>query len=323
MHDEELEGAEQPIVDDNEIEADAWAAAFEAVEKKNQKEPEHNDGDGEDAAPADGNAENSDEAGNHGAGDDGDAGSVPVPGLDAGQDGEQLIESISGTQEEIDQSVNEIRTSARRSAMENVYNKFMGSGKIRNVNGKLGATINDPDIKKVDRDGVATYYNPDTGRAFTGDNPRKQAQEWVDDYNEDLKKSFNQACAQEEAELLKNMEPMIQTIQFAPTYDKLDPVRKGMFDNIIEDYEIKDESGDVIGYSCDLNKVIAQVNRQVKYIQNYTKSNRKPATGPAIDMPNASTSKSGSQQPRKIDSLAAALEAQQDAIIEKRKNGKK
>ena len=78
MHDEELEGAEQPIVDDDEIEADAWAAAFEAVEKKNQKEPEHNDGDGEDAAPADGNAENSDEAGNHGAGDDGDAGSVPA-----------------------------------------------------------------------------------------------------------------------------------------------------------------------------------------------------------------------------------------------------
>ena len=37
MHDEELEGAEQPIVDDDEIEADAWAVAFEAVEKKNQK----------------------------------------------------------------------------------------------------------------------------------------------------------------------------------------------------------------------------------------------------------------------------------------------
>lgn len=190
----------------------------------------------------------------------------------------------------------------------------------RNSNGRLGASINDPDICRKDRDGVPTFFNPETGRPFTGDNPRRQALEWIEDYNKELADRFNRACSQMEEELYKQSEPMINTLRFQPTYEKLDPIRQGMLDDIISDYEIKDSDGDVIGYSCDLNRALDVVNKQIARIQSYARNRPAPATGPAMDMKTSSGANTGAAANRKVSSIEEAMELQQDLMLENLKN---
>jgi hypothetical protein len=197
-----------------------------------------------------------------------------------------------------------------------------GNRLIRQTNGRLGATINDPDIYRVDPDtGAPTFYNPDTGRPFTGDNPRAQAKEWVENYNEDLREAFNQIAAQQRAQLDQEYEPMIRLLRFTPKYDALDTVRQKMLDALIEDYEVLGADGKAIGYSVDLDKALEQVNRQVAALKtDQDTASRaaaeppKPVVQPALDM----RTNSGSGTPgREIRSLAEAMEAEQDAILEK------
>lgn len=210
-----------------------------------------------------------------------------------------------------------LNNSIQEQTLTDVAKAYIDKG-ARNVNGKLGATINDPDICKRDRDGVPRFYNPDTGREFTGDNPRRQAQEWVNDYNKELADAFNKTCHDYSAKLLEEQGQGLKVIEFAPTYAKLDPVRKAMFESIIEDYEVKDKDGDLIGYSCDLNKALNAVNRQVKTMQTRFKSAPKPASGPVLDM-KSSASSSGENQPRQFKSIAEAMEYQQDQLLAKMK----
>ena len=197
------------------------------------------------------------------------------------------------------------------------------SGKIRiTKDGKLGASINDPDIYTKDEDGVPTYINPETGRPFTGDNPRAQAKQWVDDYNKELEQAFNKIAEQRVAELKKEKEPVIRTLKFAKTYEGLNDVQRDMLDSIIEDYEVKDKDGNAIGYSCDLDKALAQVNRQIAKIQARGQSMRaaepKPEpTSPAVDMPQSTTS--GENKPPEFKSLADAMAWQQDQLLKKGK----
>ena len=190
-----------------------------------------------------------------------------------------------------------------------------GNKLIRQSNGQLGATINDPDIYRVGEDGTAAFYNPDTGRPFTGDNPRAQAKQWVDQYNEELRDTFNRLAEQRKVELETEMAPVIDLLRFAPKYESLDPVRQQMFDALIEGYEIYDKQGAHIGYSVDLNAALDRVNKQVAAIQA---SRPKAApTGPAVDMP--TTGGSAAVTKTEFSSLAEAMEAQQDAALSKLK----
>lgn len=190
---------------------------------------------------------------------------------------------------------------------------------IRHRDGKLGANLDDPDICKRDSDGVPRFFNPETGREFTGDNPRRQAQEWVDDYNRELADAFNSACEKYEAKLMEQEAPSLAVIEFAPTYEKLDPIRRGMLDSVLEDYEIV-EDGQVVGYSVDLPKALALVDRQVAMIQGYAKANapkkeETPATGPALDMGNSASAVGGSGEKPNFRSLAEAMEWQQNQLL--------
>jgi hypothetical protein len=185
---------------------------------------------------------------------------------------------------------------------------------IRQTNGQLGATINDSDIYRVDPEtGIATFCNPDTGQPFTGDNPRAQAKEWVEGYNDELRDAFNRLAGEHRVEVEQQMAPVIDLLKFTPTYEGLDPVRQKMLDALIEDYEVYDDNNNHIGYSCDLDKALAQVNKQVSAIQA---SRPAPApTGPAVDMP--TTGGTTGIAATEFKSLSEAMEASQDAQLSK------
>lgn len=308
--------------------SDPWAAAFAALEQEQQEAPEKSAAAGGDEGSVSG-SENDDS--NQDSDDDDTGDGTPIPSLpgDNDRDGGAVAEPDAGTYDDLfrftDEEVKEYKDSLQKSienqTINDVANAFIKKG-ARNTNGKLGATINDPDICKRDRDGVPRFYNPDTGREFTGDNPRRQAQEWVNDYNKELANSYNKTCAEYGQRLLKEQGSGLQVIEFAPTYAKLDPVRKAMFESIIEDYEIKDNDGDLVGYSCDLNRALAAVNRQVKTMQARFKSTPKQTepTGPALDMKNSASQ--APQGKKEFKSIAEAMEYQQDQLLAKMKGGK-
>ena len=186
---------------------------------------------------------------------------------------------------------------------------FAKEGVPTDSQGRLGLTVDDPRIRVVNDDGTITFINAETGKPFTGENPRRQAAEWVEDWNAELAKNFAKAVeGRMEAERLA-IEPRIRTLRFASTYEKLDERRRDMLDAIIEDYEVTDENGDTIGYDCDLDKALAQVNRQ---IERLGLESAEPApdpsapTGPETDMP-AHGSGGASTEPRTITSLEDAF----------------
>jgi hypothetical protein len=196
-----------------------------------------------------------------------------------------------------------------------------GNKLIRQTNGRLGATINDPDIYKVDEStGAPSFFNPDTGRPFTGDNPRAQAKQWVDAYNEELRDTFNRLAEERQGQLETEMAPVIELLKFTPTFEKLAPVQQQMLEALIEDYEVRDASGAHIGYSCDLNQALAQVNKQIASIKAAQASapaavaagvlDEKPPTGPALDMPNSGSGTSGARP--EFKTLGEAMEWEQD-----------
>lgn len=194
-----------------------------------------------------------------------------------------------------------------------------GNKLIRQTDGQLGATVNDPDIYRVGEGGVPVFVNPDTGKPFTGDDPRGQAQAWCDRYNNELKDTFNKWADARNTELLAAVQPAIDTIEFAPIYNKLDPVRKTMFEALLDGHEVTDEDGDIIGYDVDLNATLERVNKQVEAIKAQQAAPVVEPTSPALDMPNSGA---GTRDGKEIKNVADAMEALEDAKLENaRKKG--
>lgn len=312
---------------------DPWEAAFAAVNKEatqaakedsipEGKEPEATEGT--DATPD----ASSDGLGSGDNVQDEPGGSHLFDGGDTSEDG--LLDS--GNEGSFDVDVEEVRQlvvqELEEQAINTVAQDFIRRG-ARHTNGRLGASINDPDIMKRDEDGVPHFYNPETGREFNGDNPRRQALEWCDDYNRELANLFNQECQRVVNENIGNTEAQLQVLEFGKTYDALDPIRQQMLDSMLEDYEIKDSNGRAIGYSIDPNKALQAVNRQVQKIQEYSKAQGvsapvpKTNDGPALDMKNSANSGGKSEADFKPKNLAEAMEYLQKQEMEKlNKKGK-
>lgn len=306
---------------------DPWAEAFAALNKEEEEaspsaagEPESDDedtkaadmGDGSPDAPADDGDEVPPAAG--GPGD--------LGGADSGEDAgaEDSIFRIS--QERADEYRESLKQEIEEQTIRDVANAYIKQG-CRHTDGKLGASIYDPDICKRDEDGVPHFYNPKTGQEFSGPDPRATAQNWVDDYNHELSVAFNKTCADYAKKLMDEKGVGLAVIEFAPKYEKLDPVRRTMFESIIEDYEVRDGKGELIGYSCDLDKALSAVNRQVKTMQERFKKTEQAApapSGPALDM--KSSSRDGDDSAPKFNSIAEAMEYQQDQLLKKMKEGK-
>lgn len=312
--------------------SDPWAMAFAALGEEDAHTSEEASDTGEEGGPGDlGNSEESDgedsaatpEGNDSDGAEDLPGGPGDLGGDDSGANENSDSFDIGVTQEEIDSYRKSFEEDIRNRAIRDVAQAYINHG-ARHNNGVLGASINDPDVCKRDRDGVPRFYNPETGREFTGDNPRRQAQEWVDDYNRELAEQFNKTCEGYEKKLLQEEGGRLAIMEFAPKYAQLDPVRRSMFDSIIEDYEIKDNNGDVVAYSCDLDKALAAVNRQVRVIQQrFANQQTKPAdakkpTGPALDTPNTGGGKQSNGRPQ-FKSIEEAMEWEQDQILAKMK----
>ena len=316
----------------NQTEVDPWVAAFAALEPESEEVSETASEFGE----VDGNKEDGDTQTSDGQqvlpdqneGNDSNTSEIHAGGLDsdAGMPDQENGNAFAGmfgvTDESIQQYETELNESIRTQAINDIAEEFIKRG-IRNNNGVLGATLDDEDICKRDEDGVPHFFNPETGREFTGDNPRREAKQWVDDYNEELARVYNNACEQYEKHLRDESAPKLAVMKFVPKYEKLDDIRKGMFDNIVEDYEIKDKSGDVIGYSCDLDKALNLVEKQIKMIQDYAKQHQpqqqqvqQQSSGPALDMKTSSGAIPSGEQSAP-NSLAEAMERLQDRELAK------
>ena len=309
---------------------DSWEAAFAALEQRNKKEseetPANRDGqhDAGESGQTEGTSGSDAEPVAEGQSDD-----AQLDGTNAGGSGAadgaagETVSEFDYSAEEVNETISSIESSIEDQAVSDVANAMKASGKIRVTrDGKLGASINDPDIYTKDEDGVPTYINPETGRPFTGDNPRAQAKQWVDDYNAELEQAFNKIAKQRIDELKKEKEPIVRTLKFAETYKKLNDVQRDMLDSLIEDYEVKDEDGNAIGYSCDLDKALAQVNRQISKLTERGKAlhpkQEKPApTEPALDMPQSTGS--SENKPPEFKSLAEAMAWSQDQMLKQRK----
>lgn len=327
-----MDGQSQETLETQESQTsvDPWEAAFAAVNGEGDQNAESSVEASEGEQQQDSGAAGDDASANPDPDETGngiDASGMLGGQVDTGEQAGAADEGSSGldfgvSSEQIEEYRKAATDRATNAAIEAVSKAFIDKG-IRHTNGRLGASVNDPDICKRDDDGIPHFYNPDTGREFTGDNPRKQAQEWVDDYNAELRTSFNESCKQYAGKLLEQEAPQIAVLEFSPTYESLDPVRRGMLDSIIEDYEIKDDNGEVIGYSCDLNKALSVVNRQVKKIQGYGNSNpiqaaqgadAKPS-GPALDMKSSAAASSGSNEPPEFKSIEEAMLYKQNQIL--------
>ena len=93
-----------------------------------------------------------------------------------------------------------------------------------------------------------------------------------------------------------------------------------MLDSLIEDYEVKDEDGNAIGYSCDLDKALEQVNRQISKLTErgkalHHKQEKLEPTEPALDMPQSTGS--SENKPPQFKSLAEAMSWSQDQMLKK------
>lgn len=313
-----------------QVPSDPWAAAFAALDKEDKVDTE------EPADTGDGGGDGADLHGPEGA-DDGEGAAAPeaddgieptdllggpgdLGGADGGADENLGVFDIDVTEEQIQGYRDKVVDEIKERTITDVVQAYIRQG-ARHTNGRLGANINDPDVCKRDQDGVPRFYNPDTGREFTGDNPRRQAQEWVEDYNRELADAFNKTCSEYSQKLLSEESGKLAVIEFAPKYKQLDPMRRSMFESIIEDYEVTDEDGNIVSYSCDLDKALAAVNRQVAAIQRQY-SQRKPApaqpSGPVLDTPSSGGTQQGNARPMP-KSLEEAMEMEQDQLLAKMK----
>lgn len=244
--------------DADKMEVDPWAAAFAALDETEEKNTEpastEPESENEDAGSADGQEVPAQPEGGDGDEDEGSAGGPgDTPGADDAQAVSDAESLFNFSQEEIEEYKSSVTKQVEEKTIKDVAAAYIKQG-ARHVNGVLGADINDKDICKRDSDGVPRFYNPETGHEFTGDNPRKQAQEWVDSYNSELARAFNKTCADYAAKLMEKQAPSMAVIDFAPTYEKLDPMRKAMFESVIEGYEIHDRDGDLVGYCVTLTR---------------------------------------------------------------------
>lgn len=314
------------------VEGDPWAAAFAAIDQASSEASQADTDSGEAGGAGLPVGAGSDTVGgslvpNQAQAGDGAQDAGAAGGLDTSAERVEDEGSSSGGSlferfgtEDVEKYRSNMDERIRNKAIDDVAKEFVKRG-IRNRNGKLGATIDDSDVCKRDENGVPHFYNPETGQEFRGDNPRRQAQEWVDDYNKDLERVFNETCEKYENHLRQTEAPSLAVIEFAPKYEKLDDIRKGMFDNVIEDYEVRDKDGKLVGYSCDLDKALALVERQIAMIQNYAKSHQQQQqqqpSGPALDMKTSSGAIQVEDKP--VSSLAEAMERLQDRQLAKLK----
>lgn len=143
-----------------------------------------------------------------------------------------------------------IVTQLQRSSMAQAREQFRKNG-IREF------TMND--LYERSQDGRVIYHNPDDpNRPFSN---RIEAQQWIDSFNGQVKQELQRVASEIMENDAKAAMPAIRLLRFAPTYDAMDAKTREIFDDLIEDYELKNRKGAVIGYNCDLERMAARAQK--------------------------------------------------------------
>lgn len=165
-------------------------------------------------------------------------------------------------------------------------------------NGISKVSIND--LYERDESGRVSFSNPDDP-----DHPfqsRAEAQQWCDAFNSQVDNEWRNTVMQYQQQFAKDIQPTLRTIDFAPEYDSMTPKQQEVFDEITDGYRIKDRSGTVIGYSCDLRAAKRMAENICASFEDQAPQGQAASTahingaGPALD---ANTSGTGNPQNEK------------------------
>lgn len=229
-----------------------------------------------------------------GAGEEGDD-----PGEDAetsdddGYDddrGPSDVSEILGYKPDYQGAINQVATEITKAARQQAAREFSDNG-IRHFSMK--------DLYRRDDNGNVTFINPDDQhRPFSS---RMEAQQWIDSMNKEIDNEMRKRSRAIAGDIQKAAAPALRLLKFAPTYDAMPNGTKRLFDDLIEDYEVKNSKGQVVGYSCDLDKMAKKAERiSAKY--NHTSQERKssgkvmksgPQKSPALDAKSHGTAATG------------------------------
>lgn len=282
--DEETGGDDSDVEDDDVGEPEAGeepddlASAFAALQRSRQDDA---DGDVEDH------------------GDGGDIGDDDVADDDEGdealEDDRQGPDGGSGDGYEgadyqalQDQLTAEVNQAAMRQAVA----EYQRDG-IRPI------TMNDL-YQRDQSTGRVTYMNPDDPtRPFSS---RMEAQQWIDSFNSQLRQEIQARARAVSRELSKQMAPARRLLAFAPTFDAMDARTREVFDDLIEGYEVRNQQGEVVGYSCDLNKAAERARRMAaKYGRSGGGASKTGASQPETRTPAEDLRSHGSASARRKD----------------------
>ena len=183
-------------------------------------------------------------------------------------------------------------------------------------------TMNDL-YERDERAGRVIYHNPDDkSRPFAS---RMEAQQWIDSFNSQLMEETKRRAQEIYRDVNKAIMPSRRLLAFAPKYDSMSADVREVFDDLIEGYEITNAGGEVIGYSCDLDKAMVRAERMAaKYASKSRqpkaqRARRQPSEQPATDMRSHGTKLS---EGRGVPDEPKTLEEAFRIMREQRKAGK-
>jgi len=147
-------------------------------------------------------------------------------------------------------AINQVATEITRVSRQQAAKEFSDNG-IRHFTMK--------DLYRRDDGGNVTFINPDDrSRPFSS---RMEAQQWIDSMNKEIDSEMRKRSIEISKDIQRAAAPALRLLKFAPTYDAMPDGMKSLFDDLIEDYEVKNGKGQVVGYSCDLDRMAEKAKR--------------------------------------------------------------
>lgn len=146
-----------------------------------------------------------------------------------------------------------------------------------------------------ERTGMVNFINPDNPqRPFTS---RAEAQAWCESMNKDIENEFRKAAASERERLRKVYKPARELLEFAPKFNEMSQAKRDLLADLIDPYAVTDPKGNVIGYSCSLDKMSKQADKILgRFETKQEKAKAKPeeqGSEPALDMPSGNGASAG------------------------------
>ena len=225
-----------------------------------------------------------------------------------GQEQEQVpstdgnIGGLTNQPEEYDYSAprNKVIENIKSQALAETKKMFADEG----IDVVHGLTLNDLIERPVDRNGNPTgevlFKDPDHPGKYIS---RNDARAWVNDYNADVQAEFNRIANEKYNELIGTAKPIMELMDFAPKFDKMDKMSQDLLADIIEPYAIKN-GNQIVGYNCDLNAAAKQVEKMVGRIQKMypAQAAEAPITTPEVDIKSGNSgADSKSEEPKNIE----------------------